>query len=394
MPSPKRRTHAASLFLACAVLLPSLALANFSVTLNAQYSRVLDQDKANALGHWNGLGGTLFLEFQPVDFFSLGGALNFTPYFGVAQAAADPSFSAYADGVVRILPLGMRGKFSPYLLGTFGWNPNSVLNLSGWNGNYHAQAGLGFYWFADAQSAMDLGFTYNVFSPETNLLKAASAHVGLAFFVDPTPLAQANRRRPVPRFDSLQAVAAREYGDPDLYPILVDANFKSEARGFTWKPGTPLTIPKPLTPAMIKEALAKARDPLYVQAASTFHDPMLSEEYRKASRASGSYWLPVTSKRRSVISFHAESLWDVAARADVYGDPELYPLLVDANRVRLQRSFPSKAFNLIIPKPTKDLSDKARLKAWSVEYGIWRGKDVTQKEYKDWKDKHGRWVAP
>jgi len=385
---------AAFLLTAGLSFLPVRSQANFAITLDAQYSRVIDADKADALGHWNALGGTLFLEFLPVEFFSIGGALNFTTHYGIADTTADPVFSGYADGVVRVLPLGLKGKVNPYLLGTIGWNPNSTLQLPGWTGTYHAQAGLGFFWMANAQAGMDFGLTYNLFSPEADPLRAASAHMGLTFFTDPTPLTEAKRSRPIPRFDSLQAVAAREYGDPDLYPILVDANFKNEAKGMTWKPGTPLFIPKPLTPAMIKEALAKARDPFYIKTADSFHDPMLSEEYRKASRATGSYWVPVTSKRRSFISFHAESLWDVAARTDVFGDPELYPLLVDANKMRLKRNYPFKPFNLVVPKPTKEQVDQARLKAWSVEYGIWRGKDITQKEYKDWRDKNGKWVGP
>ena len=35
--------------------------------------------------------------------------------------------------------------------------------------------------------------------------------------------------------------------------------------------------------------------------------------------------------------------------------------------------------------------EKARLKAWSIEYGLWRGKDVTPKDYLDWKQTHGKW---
>jgi len=389
-----RRTAALLLVAGLALSIPVRSQANLAITFDAQYSRILDEDKADTLLHWNGLGGTLFLEFLPVEFFSIGGALNFTTYFGAHEFTADPCFSAYTDGVVRILPLGLRGDVNPYLLGTFGWNPNSVIQLPGWTGTYHAQAGLGFFWLATPQNAMDFGLTYNLFSPETDLLRAASAHIGITFFTDPTPKAEAKKPVPIPRFDSLQAIAGREYGNTDLYPILIDANFKDLTKPLTWKAGTPLVIPRPLTELMVKDALRKSKDGLYLRAAETFHDPMQSDEYRKASRATGSYWVPITSKRRSFISFHAESLWDVASRPDVFGDPELYPLLVDANKMRLKRNYPFKPFNLVIPKPTKQQVNEARIKAWSVEYGLWRGKDITQKGYKDWQDKNGKWVEP
>jgi hypothetical protein len=386
------RNTLAAFLLSTATLLPSQGSANFTITLDTQYSRVLTHGAT--LGHWNGFGGTLFLEVQPVDFLSFGLAGNFTSYFGLFDDVNPTTFSAYADGVLRVMPLGRTGRVSPYLLGTFGWNPLSVTTFPGWSGDLHGQAGLGVRWQGDATSAMDLGISYQFFTPTADPLQTLTAHIGFTFFTEPYPLGKGREGKAIPRYDSLQAVAAREYGDPDLYPILLDANFKDKAKPLTWKAGTPLLVPRPLTPAMIREAKAKARDPFYLKAASTFRDPFMSEEARKAARESGSYWVPVTGKKRSSIPFHAQSLYDVAARSDVYGDPELYPLLVDANRARLRLNYPYKPFTLIIPRPTKEQVGEARLKAWSVEYGLWRGKDVTREDYRDWRDKHGKWVGP
>ena len=80
---------------------------------------------------------------------------------------------------------------------------------------------------------------------------------------------------------------------------------------------------------------------------------MMSESYREANRTTGSAWVPITSGKRKYISFHAESLWDIAARSDVYGDPEMYPLLIDANRKRLQADYPGKVSIWSFPGPAR-----------------------------------------
>jgi hypothetical protein len=107
------------------------------------------------------------------------------------------------------------------------------------------------------------------------------------------------------------------------------------------------------------------------------------------SKQSASNVPTVSRKPLDVYVFReSDTLWDIAARKDVYDDPELFPLLVNANfKSSAQDTDIPPGTKLVIPRglTAKDTMS-ARMKAWALEYVRWRGKKINQKLYEQWVD--------
>jgi len=281
---------------------------NIALSVGGQYSRRLSGNP----GHENALGGTLSFEWMPAPELAIGLGGNLDCYFGAAPTTTDPSFASAFDLRGRLLPWGVSQGTSPFLIGGAGLNPK--VGQGAWAGTFHAFAGAGTWVTLSPRLALDLSATYDLFTPLDSPLQNLNLRLGFTFF-------------------------SEELAPP-------------AARSRT------LVAPGP-TPTQGPGAM----------------DPT-----------------PKKKKKKKVRKVQAGSLWDLAARPDVYGDPELYPILVDANFSKLTGpgvigSIPlAKGAKLTIPSDlTEENIRVARQNAWKETYTRWRGKDVTPEDYRKWK---------
>ncbi|HVM32219.1 MAG TPA: LysM peptidoglycan-binding domain-containing protein [bacterium] len=376
---------------------PARADVNFSITGEGQLSRHFDGTNTG-FAH-NGWGGTVLFELEPVDFLSVGGEFGYTSYFGLTATGEGAST---LDAVARLMPFS--GTFSPYLLGSYGINPFGTAHPRLWPNQKHFSAGLGFRYFVLPQWALDFGGTYEFFDPTTAPLQAVNLHAGVAFFVQ-SPFKNSDKMiwagggvtvmQPVTitetdqEVQSIQDIAQNEYGDRSLYPAIIDANFKDKSKPLILPPGMQLIIPQHLTDQMVADAHLKAKTPEYKNAADTFQIPQIENvQYRLEPAESDDSSI---GGAKDSLTFQSDSLWDIAARPDVYGDPELYPLLVDANFSRLSDPLILKpGTKLVIPQGvSKAKMQRARINAWTAEYMRWRGAQVSHEEYREWRKEKG-----
>ncbi len=166
-------------------LSPAYGGSNFSITLDGVYNRRL----SGAVGHDNGSGGSLLLEYQPVDFLSLGAGLDTVDYWGTNTPGQTLVESVNLVGRIILTP---DAPMPLYLMGEVGVNPKAGLpGLSLWPGNYHALAGFGTWAFLSPQLAIDLGAGFDFYTPMNQPLQNLQGRVGLSYF-----FAEAQRKNP------------------------------------------------------------------------------------------------------------------------------------------------------------------------------------------------------
>lgn len=372
---------------------------NFSFTMDGQFSTHFTGSSTTNFHHY-GFGGLAWFEWQPIDLFSIGVDFDGLDYFGLGGGGKS---TLSTDGVLRLIPFPNQ-EISPYLMGSYGVNPFGTNHPGVWPNTYHYSAGVGLRCFVLPQWALDLGATYEFFNSSSAPLQAINVRAGLSYYFS-TPFSNASSMvwaspstviyQPVTITDtdeapeSLRDIAKNEYGDGNLYPLIIDANFKDKSKPLVLAPGIQLIIPQNPTQAMIDHAHLEAKTPEYIQAANTFSVPHIENlEYRLEPSDSDD---SVLSGQKDDLVFQADSLWAIAARPDVYDDPELYPILVDANFERFSDPLILKPGTKInIPHDlTQSQIRRARLKAWTPEYERWRGSKVTKEEYRQWREDKG-----
>ncbi len=385
-----------------------LFASNFSLNVDGEYSRHFDLT-TNDFSH-NGFGGAISAEFSPIDLLAIGVGFSGADYFGLSSAGYK---TTALDGILRLTPWS--GQIvSPYLIAGFGINPFGTTEPAIWPNKLDGFGGAGLRVFVTPQWAVDFGATYNYFDPSSNPLSAINARAGLSFFFSPA-IKDLTQFASITTGESIKDVAAREYGDPNLYPILIDANYKDKTKPFFMPSEANMIIPKNPSKETIANARAEARLPEYINIAATAMSPVANAQYRSETQStedlaniqeesrSGKQVIegtnrvpttPVSKEKRTAYVYHSDNLWSIAARPDVYGDPELYSLLVDANFSKFSTPLIlTPNTELIIPRElTKEMIRKARMKSWSPEYMRWRGVDMTRKEYERWRKAHG--LAP
>jgi len=293
-----------SLFLAVTGQTLAEKFDNIALSVGGQYSRRL----SGAPRHNNAIGGTLAFEWLPSPQLSIGLGTDLNCYWGVATGTAEPSFSSSIDLRGRFLPWGISQDKSPFLIVGAGFNPK--IGQNAWPGSFHALAGVGTWISLSPKLALDLAATYDLYTAPSSSLQTVNLRAGLSFF-------------------SVELPAAKTQAAPSPQPT------------------QELAAP---TPA------------------------------------------PTPAKKKKARKVQANSFWDLAARPDVYGDPELYPLLVDANFEKLTTpgtigSIPLvKGAKLTVPRAlTEENTRVARQNAWKPTYTRWRGKAVTPEDYRQWK---------
>jgi hypothetical protein len=89
-----------------------------------------------------------------------------------------------------------------------------------------------------------------------------------------------------------------------------------------------------------------------------------------------------------ILTLKNHSLWNTAGRKDVYGDPELYPLLLDANRkvLKADQMTLKAGTRLTVPRGVSEEKIKrARRNAWTNDYMRYRGIGMTKSAYTKWR---------
>jgi nucleoid-associated protein YgaU len=314
-----------------------------------------------------GPAGMAFLDWRFMKYISLGFGGEYLYYL------KDPTFSLYTfDCAGRIFPLDWNPQGEFYLQGGVG------LNLKAEPGHYHGYAGLGWRQTVGDHMALDLAAQYDYFSPYDTPHHGATAKVGLTYLIgrddwsEPPPnLKLKPRTLQVGEVwsgpstyvwkagDDFRAVAFRLYGDEGLFTLIVDAN-KDLLTKAPLKAGLVLKVPPPPT----KDIEVDRYEDLAVY----------DDKYNHWQELSAGA-LPQASNP-NVDTYRWQKGDDLPSVAQkLYGDEDMYPLLVDANKKRLilpDNLTPGKV--LKVPAlPPQDKLDEVRIKGWNdSEYIHWR----------------------
>ena len=356
----------------------------FSLSLDALGQSVFPNDWSQyALG----IGGQAFLDWRPVQFISLGFGGQYGYFFYNSVSSSAPTFQLYTfDLAGRLFPTGTSRLGEFYLQGGVG------LNLKAEPGHYHGYAGLGWRQFIQKDFALDLGTQYDYYSPQAANLDGISAKLGFTFIFgrddwsEPQPAFVPRARTFVvgakwtgpstyvwQKESSLRKVAFEVYGDESLYPLILDAN-KDLITKEGFRPGIKLRIPLP--PATNDELDR-------VERLALTDDHYLQLEEKSEGRLPEAY----TPRVSAYTWKFGDDLPSVAQK--LYGDEDLYPLLVDANYERLilpANLVPGKI--LRVPKlPSEDVLSEIRQKASTGErYLFWR--NISEEHYRNIRPGH------
>jgi len=319
-----------------------------------------------------GAGGQAFIDWRPIQVLSFGVGGQYAYFFGT------PTFKlASFDLGGRIFPLSLgenpSGEF--YLQGGVGLN---LLVLPPAYGHFHGYAGLGWRQFLGGNLALDMGGQYDFYSPIASSSHAASAKLGLTFLFGRTDWREtAEEKKPTAKTfavggpwsgitaytwtvgDDLRKVAAKIYGDEGLYPMLVDANPTLLTDYRNLRPGARLRVPAPPTTQDEVDHLEKA----------AFENTVYLKWQKVSEELS---WETAHSPR---VNFYTWRKGDTlpAVAEKLYGDGDLYPLLVDANKKSLIH--PANLVHgktlRVPPLPSLDQLEDIRYKGYNESEYIW-----------------------
>ncbi len=350
------------------------ALANnrgeqFSLSLDALGQGIFYNTPTNTTSY-GGFGGQAFIDWRPyrVISFGLGGQYAYYPLTSTFQLT---SF----DLGGRIFPSGAHfSNGELYLQGGVGLQ--LLINPGNYPGHYHGYAGLGWRQFLEPTMALDLGAQYDFFSPIGLPLNGASAKLGLTFIFgrdDWSEPKAAHMMRPrtlnigadwagPPTFvydgkTDLRSVAFQVYGDEGLYPLIVNANKDLLAKEGL-RAGITLRIPPPPKTAVEVDNMEDM----------AFSNPHYIEWEQKSE---GLFPQPFNPSVSSYRWKESDNLPALAQR--LYGDEDMYPLIVDANEERLILPNNLVAGKVLkIPQlPSTDKQDTVRDEALNDPHYIW-----------------------
>lgn len=319
---------------------------------------------------YGGFGGQVFADWRPyrVISFGLGGQYAYYPLTSTFQLT---SF----DLGGRIFPSSSftrQGEL--YLQGGVG--RQLLINPGNYPGHYHGYAGVGWRQFLESTMALDLGAQYDFFSPIGLPLNGVSAKVGLTFIFGRDDWSEPKASHMMrPRtlnigadwvgpstfvYNSktdLRSVAYQVYGDEGLYPLIVNANKDLLAKEGL-RDGITLRIPPPPKTAAEVDNMEDM----------AFDDPHYIEWEQKSQ---GLFPQPVNPGITTYRWKETDSLPALAQK--LYGDEDMYPLIVDANEARLILPDNLVAGKMIkIPRlPSEDKQDSIRDKALNDPHYLW-----------------------
>jgi hypothetical protein len=323
-----------------------------------------------------GYGGSAFLDLRLLRPLSLGVGAEYLGFFG------SPSFkwSAFDLGG-RIFPLTLPSG-EVYLQGGVGLD--LIRERPHW-GHYHGYAGVGYRHFLGPNLALDLGAQYDFLSPIEYATNGVGVKLGITFLLGRTrwPIntpgaspAVSEPQNPLPnpgsdyipgspfytwkRGDTLRDVSAKAFGEDDLFAALVDSNRKLFAHPARLREGVRLRVP---TLKVSDEELSVLR----------FKSTKERRYLRLEAYTERIHYTPVKhwkGPRRYVLKV-GDDLKSVASK--LYGDEDLYPILVDANKKRLIHPANLRPGDTLVvpPPPTKNWVDFIHERSWDKAYYIW-----------------------
>jgi hypothetical protein len=160
---------------------PASAAGNGCFTLDGQYSRRL----SGFSGHDDGLGASWLLEWQPVEFFSIGAGMQARYYFAVNTPG---NFTVESVDLVGRYIFNPGNPWTLSLLAGGGLNPKFTRKtaLLSWGGDYHLMGGLGAWHFLSPQVALDMGVLYDYCNNAAPVdpLGTLNVRLGLCFFFE------------------------------------------------------------------------------------------------------------------------------------------------------------------------------------------------------------------
>ncbi len=275
------------------------------------------------LGFAPGVGGSLFADWRPVYLISLGTGFSYNTF------SADSSFSTASWNLGgRLFPISFGKKAELYLQGTLGMNLMTATYEKEWPGSFHGTAGVGYRSYFNEGNALDLGVQYDLYSPLKSPMSAIGIKAGWTFLFGP----------------DLQPAGAS--GQPETKPVAAPAPEP--------KP-TPESVTIQLTPVVM---------------APRHHRPKLKQVVEATPTPEFTATPTVLPYNTYTLSM-GDKLGSIAIA--FYGEADLYPLLVDANKKALVNPGGLKpGVVLRVPVDVSDL-DKAgaRGKANDDNYTIW-----------------------
>lgn len=381
-------------FFAFTVHSPSVyAKSNGCLSVDGIYSRYVTDN----FEHKNGSGGSLQLEWQPIEFFSIGAGADTLLFWGTDTPGITTLESVNLVG--RVI-FNSGDPFTIYLIGGYGLNPKLDLKSDlQWGGDYRVLGGLGTWAFLSPKVAVDLSVVYDYHHqsllPPTDSMQAVDARIGLSFFFE-NAQKNAGIKASVTPTSTPQAAVPTQVVSEAATAVATQA--VSQATTPVTTTAAPVTAAPIETPAPKPQAGEQAvgAPSAKEEKSSTEASPVATEQPQSmaptpVASAPVSQVAPAAQKG-SVTTAKGDSLWDTAARPDVYGDPELFPLLIEANKDALQPKQyvldPDKKLT-IITDPTQDMIDKARQEAWSRKYQKYGGRRLTPNGYQRWRKNHG-----
>ncbi len=331
------------------------------------------------------MGAQVFADFRPVKEIALGVGTEYL----IGLNTSGFSFGSF-DLACKIFPFPEREFGEFYLEGGAGLNfpPYYSQTQTAIPGHFHGIGGVGFLLGVDTNTAVDLGVQYDFYSPDETSSNAVRVKVGLCFGLgsDVTRILVKSRYlrkepKPIPLWkihpnsnwdpnDSLYDLSAKMYGDEDLFPLIVDANPQLWNSAFPFRKGLKVVIPPlPTDKGLLEAARNKANN----EKAYLY--------FENLSEAAKNGWDGEWKGPATYVWRVGDTLTSVAQ--DLYGDEDLFPLLVDANKDRLVLPVNLQpGVKIIVPKPEISQINAIHEKSWLDEdpYLKWKNDTRDQAE--------------
>lgn len=320
-----------------------------------------------------GGGGEAFVDWRPIQYLSLGigGQYSYFPQTGSFGLG-----TVDAGGRIFPLPIGTTPGGELYLQGGLGLN---LLRQQPERGHYHGYAGVGYRLSLSQNMALDTGAQYDFYSPLKSPTNGIGAKVGLTFLLGRTQWPNqvetdqdTGSDENIPNNylagslylwqagDTLRAVSEKIFGDPTLFSLLVDANKDLFINASQVRIGTKLVIP-PYN--LSDEELDAYRE-------KSLHVAF----YVNLERLSGKFGYEQVAHWNGPTRYLWRKDDDMLSVAQkIYGDEDLFPILVDANEKRLIHPANLKpGVVLIVPAPPAgNWVDVVHQWGWSIDSYMW-----------------------
>jgi hypothetical protein len=254
-------------------------------------------------------------------------------------------------------------------------------------GHFHGYAGPGYRLFISQNMALDMGAQYDFYSPIGYITNGISAKFGITFLFGRTQWPNQvdnsgedtadsyQKQSPFYKWqagDTLRSVSARVFGDPLLFSLLVDMNKELFLHPAMLRVGTELNV--------------KART-LNADEIEAYHNKSLNVGfYTQLDKVSSRYGYTTDPDWKGPTRYLWKKYDTFSSVAEkIYGDEDLFPILVDANEKHLilpANVKPGSVLRIPAP-PTGEWVDFIHQQGWKRgHYIMWNTVGQDEKENK------------